>query len=232
MTPRRLALPPVRRVLSLRVTLLAVALGAGVYAAALPVYLFVRVSRPALALGSATQAIATLSADIAQRDSALNRAVAIVRTLARSPLPAPDSLQLAHRLLAVGRAPLPVAADAPLPQPLRVELERIDAALAQLGRTLAALVDQLGRGRRADVAARLQLVEQLLQIIHERRADGTRVARGYLMSRQRALAAAAAEVRRDAIVWFGLGLVLALGLSASRSTDPMSSVGWPSTSTR
>ena len=46
----------------MRVTLLGVALGAGLYAAALPVYLFFRVSRPALALGAATQAITTLSA--------------------------------------------------------------------------------------------------------------------------------------------------------------------------
>jgi len=63
----------VRRAFSLRVTLLAVALAAGAYAAALPVYLFFRVSRPALALGAATEAITTVSAAFARRDSALNR---------------------------------------------------------------------------------------------------------------------------------------------------------------
>ena len=83
-----------RRLLSVRVTLLAVALAAGAYAAALPVYLFFRVSRPALALGAATEAITTVSAVFARRDSALNRAVAIVRDLARRPRPSADSLRL------------------------------------------------------------------------------------------------------------------------------------------
>jgi len=48
-------------------TLLVVVLGAGVYAGTLPLYLFFKVSRPALALGAATEAIAAVGADVAQR---------------------------------------------------------------------------------------------------------------------------------------------------------------------
>ena len=52
-------------------TLLVVVLGAGVYAGALPLYLLFRVSRPALALGAASEAITALNAQLTRRDSAL-----------------------------------------------------------------------------------------------------------------------------------------------------------------
>jgi len=191
-----------------RVTLLAVALAAGAYAAALPVYLFFRVSRPALALGAATEAITTVSAVFARRDSALNRAVAIVRDLTRRPRPSADSLRLVHDLAAIGRTPLQVSGGAAIPQELGAALVSIDGALSRVGNVLEESVAQLERGRRADAAARLVTVEQLLQVAHERGADGSRVARAYLTARQGALRAAAGEVRGDAILWLGLGALL------------------------
>ena len=197
-----------RRLLSVRVTLLAVALAAGAYAAALPVYLFFRVSRPALALGAATEAITTASAVFARRDSALNRAVAIVRDLTRRPRPSADSLRLVHDLAAIGRTPLRVSAGAATPQELGAALVSIDGALSRVGNVLEESVAQLERGRRADAIARLVTVEQLLRVAHERGADGSRVARAYLRARQGALQAAAGEVRGDAILWIGLGALL------------------------
>ncbi len=197
-----------RRLLSVRVTLLAVALAAGAYAAALPVYLFFRVSRPALALGAATEAITTVSAVFARRDSALNRAVAIVRDLTRRPRPSADSLRLVHDLAAIGGTPLQVSGGAAIPQELAAALVSIDGALSRVGNVLEESVAQLERGRRADAAARLVTVEQLLRVAHERGADGSRVARAYLTARQGALQAAAGEVRGDAILWLGLGALL------------------------
>jgi len=195
----------VKRALSLRVTLLGVALAAGAYAAALPVYLFFRVSRPALALGAATEAITTVSAVFARRDSALNRAVAIVHDLTRRPGPNIDSLRLVHDLVALGRTPLQVSAGTAIPHELGTALASIDGALSRVGNVVEESVAQLERGRRADAAARLVTVEQLLRAAHERGADGSRVARVYLTARQRALRAAAGEVRRDTILWLGLG---------------------------
>src|SRR5438093_1267384 len=58
MTPRRLAPPPAGRPLGRRVPLLAAALVAGLYAAALPVSLSSPTGRPALALGAVTEAVA------------------------------------------------------------------------------------------------------------------------------------------------------------------------------
>jgi len=198
----------VRRAFSLRVTLLAVALAAGAYAAALPVYLFFRVSRPALALGAATEAITTVSAAFARRDSALNRAVAIVRDLTHHPPPSPDSLRLLHDLAAVGRTPLQVSTGAAIPHELGAALASIDGALSRVGSALEESVVQLERGRRAEAAAGLATVEQLLRVAHERGADGSRVARVYLTERQRALRNAAGEVRGDTILWLGLGALL------------------------
>ena len=197
-----------RRAFSLRVTLLAVALAAGAYAAALPVYLFFRVSRPALALGAATEAITTVSAAFARRDSALNRAVAIVRDLTHSPRPGSDSVRLLHDLAAVGRTPLQVSTGAAIPHELGAALASIDGALSRVGNALEEGVVQLERGRRAEAAARLATVEQLLRVAHERGADGSRVARVYLTERQRALRDAAGEVRGDTILWLGLGALL------------------------
>ncbi len=205
MTPRRLAPPAVGRALSLRVTLLAVVLGAGVYAAALPLYLFFRVSRPALALGTATEAITTAGAVFARRDSVLNRAVAIVRDFTRRPGLSVDSLKLVHDLVALGRTPLQVSASAAIPQELGAALASIDGALSRVGNVLEESVVQLERGHRADAAARLATVEQLSLAAHERGADGSRLARVYVTARQRALRAAAGEVRRDTILWLGLG---------------------------
>jgi len=78
-TPRRLAPPAAGRALSLRVTLLAVTLAAGVYAGALPIYLFLRVSRPALALGAAAERLV----QIADADTAGAARLARAELLAR-----------------------------------------------------------------------------------------------------------------------------------------------------
>jgi len=207
-TPGRLTPPVVRRAFSLRVTLLAVVLAAGVYAGALPIYLFFRVSRPALALGAATEAITTVSAEFARRESALNGAVAILRGLALGPRPSGDSLALAHQLAALGRAPLQASPSTPIPPELDTAVASIDAVLTRVGSVLEENVAQLEHGRRADAAARLAIVEQLLRTAHERGAEGSRVARIYLMARQGALRAAAGEVRRDTFLWLGLGALL------------------------
>lgn len=190
---------------SLRITLLVVALAAAAYAAALPLYLFFRVSRPALALGAATEAITTVGEDLARRDSALDQVLAIARNLARSLSPNGDSLQLAHRLLLRGGRRAQVAPDAPIPDTLRRELARIDGALSRVESSLAELLGQFERGRRADFARRLEAIDQLAQLADDRIADGGRVARAHLLMRQRALQAAASEVRRDTILWLGVG---------------------------
>src|SRR3989441_1217115 len=162
---------PMSGQLSLRVTLIAVALAAGAYAAALPLYLFFPVSRPALAPGAPPQTITPPGA-------------------------------------ALGRTPLQVSAGTALPPELGTALASIDGALSRVGNVLEESVAQLESGRRAAAAARLVTVEQLLRAAHERGADGNRVARAYLTARQRALQAVAGEVRRDTILWLGLGALL------------------------
>jgi len=189
-------------------TLLVVVLGAAAYAGALPLYLLFRVSRPALALGAATEAITTLNAQLTWRDSALHQTVRIVHALARAASPRPDSLALARRLLVAGHEPLHVPPDAPIPSPLQVEVARIDETLSSLGDSLAEIVIRLAQGRRADVATRLAVIDRLVEIAQERRIDGNRVARAYLIERRAALRAAENGARRDTVVWLVSGVAL------------------------
>ena len=196
-----------RRAPSLRVTLLAVALAAGAYAGALPFFLFFRVSRPALALGAETETVAGLGQDLARRDSVLARALVMVRTLARSPTPQADSVRVARRLLALGRVPLQLPPDDRVPPLLRPELARTDGAMARVASALADLLGALEVGRRADVAARLLAIEDLVQVAHDTWARAARVARDDLLERQRALREAVSAVRRDTIVWLVVGLL-------------------------
>ena len=189
-------------------TLLVVVLGAAAYAGALPLYLLFRVSRPALALGAATEAITTLNAQLTWRDSALHQTVRIVHALARAASPRPDSLALARRLLVAGHEPLHIPPDAPIPSPLQVEVARIDETLSSLGDALAEMVIGLAQGRRADVATRLAAIDRLVEIAQERRIDGNRVARAYLIERQAALRAAESGARRDTVVWLVSGVAL------------------------
>ncbi|HMC19183.1 MAG TPA: ATP-binding protein [Gemmatimonadales bacterium] len=212
MTPRRLAPPPPGRTLNLRMTLLVVVLGAGVYAGALPLYLLFRVSRPALALGAASEAITALNAQLTRRDSALLQTVRVVHALARTGSPRADSLALARRLLVAGHEPLHVPTDAPIPPTLLTELARIDESLSSLGDTLAKMVARLGHGGRAEVAARLAAVDRLVEIAQERRIDGNRVARAYLIERQDALRSAENGARRDTEIWLVSGVALVLML--------------------
>jgi len=197
----------VRRAPSLRVTLLAVALAAGAYAGALPFFLFFRVSRPALALGAETETVAGLGQDLARRDSVLARALVMVRTLARSPTPQADSVRVARRLLALGRVPLQLPPDDRVPPLLRPELARTDGAMSRVASALADLLGALEVGRRADVAARLLAIEDLVQVAHDTWARAARVARDDLLERQRALREAVSAVRRDTIVWLVVGLL-------------------------
>ncbi len=189
-------------------TLLVVVLGAAAYAGALPLYLLFRVSRPALALGAATEAITTLNAQLTWRDSALHQTVRIVHALARAASPRPDSLALARRLLVAGHEPLHVPPDAPIPSPLQVEVARIDETLSSLGDSLAEIVIRLAQGQRADVATRLAVIDRLVEIAQERRIDGNRVARAYLIERRAALRAAENGARRDTVVWLVSGVAL------------------------
>ncbi len=189
-------------------TLLVVVLGAAAYAGALPLYLLFRVSRPALALGAATEAITTLNAQLTWRDSALHQTVRIVHALAPVASPRPDSLALARRLLVAGHEPLHIPPDAPIPSPLQVEVARIDEVLSSLGDALAEIVIRLAQGRRPDVATRLAAIDRLVEIAQERRIDGNRVARAYLIERRAALRAAENGARRDTVVWLVSGVAL------------------------
>src|SRR2546421_11667873 len=98
-TPRRLAPPPPGRTLNLRMTLLVVVLGAAAYAGALPLYLLFRVSRPALALGAASEAITALNAQLMRRGSAPHQTLRNVHPLARAASPRPPSLALPRHLV-------------------------------------------------------------------------------------------------------------------------------------
>jgi len=189
-------------------TLLVVVLGAAAYAGALPLYLLFRVSRPALALGAASEAITALNAQLTRRDSALHQTVRIVHALAPVASPRPDSLALARRLLVAGHEPLHIPPDAPIPSPLQVEVARIDEALSSLGDALAEIVIRLAQGQRADVATRLTAIDRLVEIAQERRIDGNRAARAYLIERQAALRAAESGARRDTVVWLVSGVAL------------------------
>ena len=189
-------------------TLLVVVLGAAAYAGALPLYLLFRVSRPALALGAASEAITALNSQLTRRDSALHQTVRIVHALARAASPRPDSLALARRLLVAGHEPLHVPPDAPIPSPLQVEVARIDETLSSLGDSLAEIVIRLAQGQRADVATRLAAIDRLVEIAQERRIDGNRVARAYLIERRAALRAAENGARRDTVVWLVSGVAL------------------------
>ncbi len=193
--------------LSLRATLLAVALAAGVYTAALPLYLYFRVSRPALALGAATETITMAGENLARRDSALDQVLVIVRALARRASSGASSLALVHRLLEIGRTPLVVAAHAPIPDTLRAQIVSADGALSRNGSALAEAVSEIEQGRVASVAARLPALEDLGQVVNDRMAGGGRIARAYLLQRQRALQAAAGEVRRDTALWVVVGIL-------------------------
>ena len=204
MTPRRL--------LSLRVTLLAVALAAGVYAAALPLYLFFRVSRPALALGDATEAIAAVGLEVARRDSAIHQVSAIARSIARNPTLRADSLRVAHRLMEVARTPLRVPFRAAIAPALRTALGRTDDALSRVAAALADVVGVLDAGHQPE-AGRLATLDQLTALADHERARAGLIARDDLLGRQRALREAASAVRRDTLVWLALGLLVVPALT-------------------
>jgi signal transduction histidine kinase len=198
--------------LSLRVTLLAVALAAGVYAAALPLYLFFRVSRPALALGDATEAIAAVGLEVARRDSAIHQVLAIARSIARNPTLRADSLRVAHRLLEVARTPLRVPFRAAIAPALRTALGRTDDALSGVAAALADVVGALDAGHQPE-AGRLATLDQHTVLADHERARAGLIARDDLLGRQRALREAASAVRRDTLVWLALGLLVVPALT-------------------
>ena len=187
-------------------TLLVVVLGVGVYAGTLPLYLFFKVSRPALALGQATEAIAAVGADVARRDSALDEAVAELHALDARHTVSSASVASARRLLELGRTPVRVTAAAAIAPPLRRALERTDAAMSRVAAALAGLVARLDGGR--PPPGQLAAVDSLDRIADAERVGVGIVARDDLLARQHALREAAGEVRRDTIVWLVIGILL------------------------
>src|SRR2546430_14676376 len=127
-------------------TLLVVVLGAAAYAGALPLYLLFRVSRPALALGTASEAITALNAQLTRRDSALHQTVRVVHALARAAAPRPDSLAPPRRPLVAGHEAIHIPPGAPIPPPLQGEPARIDEGLPRPGDALSASAILLAHG--------------------------------------------------------------------------------------
>ena len=188
-------------------TLLAVVLVAGLYAGVLPVYLYFRISRPALAFGAVTEAVADATENLAHRDGALDHATALVRRLVRSPTLRADSVNAAQRLLQVGETPLPAQPDAPIPPDLRTALTRTDAAITRVAAALAVVIADLHAGRRPDTA-RLGVIDDLDQVADDERTAVAEAARIDLLMRQRVLREAAHDVQRDTVVWLVTGGLL------------------------
>src|SRR6266511_4095777 len=153
--PQRLTIepPPRGAGLSLRATLFLVVLAAGVYAGALPVYLYIRVRTPALALGAGTAAIVARQLDEA-------RALARDLLEARRP-PGADTLAAIDRLVARGRAPPGAPPDTAGPLALRAALARADGAMRLVADTVAVAVAALARGAQAQAAAGLRAAARL-----------------------------------------------------------------------
>jgi signal transduction histidine kinase len=196
------------RAINLRLTLLAVALGAAVYASALPLYLYFRVSRPALALGGTIEGIAEVGDDLAQRKRALDQALALTRDLARRPRAPADSLRVAYRMVQLARAPLLQPPQAPLAAPVRAALAETDEAMSRVANGLADVLALLGAGHRAQAAARMADVAELYRASDPPHDRASQLARADLVARERAVRAAANEVRRDTLIWLLAGALL------------------------
>src|SRR5437763_8864855 len=199
----------VKRVVSLRATLLLMTLAAGVYAGVLPLYLFVRARAAALALGKGTAALVVLQDDLARRNSGLRHAAALVRQLVPSRTrPAPGSLDSIRLFIAAASAPASGQSYGTVPAALRAPLGRAEEALSRVASALAAELALLERGGdRSGDARRIRTLDSLTQIADERMLVAGQQARRDLLDRQQALQLAAGEVLRDAILWLALGAV-------------------------
>jgi signal transduction histidine kinase len=186
---------------------------AGVYASALPVYLFFRVSRPALDLGAAIETVSRAGDDLARRDRALDRAVAVTRRLSRAPVPRADSLALARRLLELGSVPLTLRPNATIVPQLRAALERTDAAILRVVGAATGLLGQLEAHHRPEATAVARL-EALARAAADEQTAAGKIARADLMARQRALRQAAGETGSATVVWLVIGGLLVLVLVA------------------
>jgi signal transduction histidine kinase len=204
--PRGAARGPV----SLRTTLLLMMLAAGLYASALPLYLFFVVRAPAFALGEGTGAIVGLEEDLAQRQRALGEATTIARRLvaARRP-PLPDTIEIIRRLTATGSTRSSAEPYARVPGRLRVALAGADEAMSSIGSGLTEVVALVDLGRWDDAATRLHRVDGLSQVLDERMSVAGQLARRDLLERQGVLQRATKDVLRDTLLWLGLG---ALGI--------------------
>jgi signal transduction histidine kinase len=211
MTPQRLVSLWAGRPVKLRATLLAVAFAAGVYASGLPLYLYFRVSRPALALGELTAGVATVSEDLVRRDSALDQLHLLLTRLAGRPVGGSDALGVAHRLLALGQVAVEVPLEITVPRALRVAWQRSNAAYSRVASALGALVAALDAGRRP-TSSQLAAAEALDHAADELRANTALLAAADLVARQRDLQQTASASRRDTLLWLGIGLLLAIVL--------------------
>lgn len=196
------------RAISLRFTLLAVALCAAAYASALPLYLYFRVSRPALALGGTIEAMAAVGDELAQRKLALDQALARARDLARRPRAPADSLRAAYRLVQLARAPLALPPQAPLAPAVRAALVETEEAMSRVANGVADVVALLGAGRRAEAQGRLTDVDELVRAADPPHDRASQLARADLVVRERAVREVANEVRRDALIWLAVGALL------------------------
>ena len=194
-------------------TLLAVAIAAGTYAAALPVYMFFRVSRPVLVLGSLTEAIASVGEDLARRDSVLDQALMVARGLARRSRAEPDSVAAARRWLDLGRAPLAIPSRALFSLALRAAFARTDDALSRLASALTEFVEALERGRVPNATETLIAVEQLVRVADHAKDAAARIARADVVAGQRELREAVDVARRDTIIWLIVGVLFVPALA-------------------
>ncbi len=216
---------PPARALRLRTVLLLLLLAAGGYAAALSLFLTLRVGSAARALGEGTEAYATLLEDQQQRAEALVLATDLAaRALAARAAPGSGVMDSVKRLATVGSVRSRAQPFAAAPTRLRVLLARSDEQMSALANTLAEVSAVLELERWGAAEVRLEIAHALSHVAGETMARAGTEARTDLLARHQVLRRAGDQAMQAALLWLavGAGLVpLALGFIRRRIWRPL-----------
>ena len=207
--------PSVQRWLSLRNSLVLMFGIAAVYAGGLPVYFFLRIGSAAATLAQQTRAVVAVFEDLENRTATLDRARYLARVLVdEGRTPRPSSIEQIMTLLREAAVPPGTASNAEVvPPEVRSELVLAETQVARLGAVLDTAVRSIQRGEWTVAKRQLSAAGALDVMIGDDLQRARQWGRRRLARAQTSLAETGRDVRRDAALWFVVGLLFAwLGL--------------------
>ena len=199
----------IARHLSLRVFVVVVMLGCGLYVGGFAFYLLARMRGPAVAFGERTEAMVARLEETRDRSTTLDHTADRLALVPAGGAVARAALPGMRELIAAAGRRMPSDTPGDVPPRLHTAFQDLDKRLADLADVLTGVAALMETGRAAEAGRRLTVADSLQAELDDRLQAAAGVVGRAVIADQRGLLQLANVALRATLVWVALGALLA-----------------------